>query len=164
LRREGEHRCERADDVLVGDLEGADGAATEAGLLLVQVVAPDVTHARVAVALGALANLRQASKLLLVPRDEQRSRSLERDADLVRIRGEQRVAACDEAGLDGPRLGVVGRVQDRRVRLACAGSNVSPCFEQRDLKLEVGQLACDRRSDVPGANDCDVVVRGAHPR
>jgi hypothetical protein len=44
--------------VLVGDLEGADSAATEARFLLVQVVAADVTHAGVAVALGALANLR----------------------------------------------------------------------------------------------------------
>ncbi len=69
--------------------------------------------------------------------------------------------ACDEPGLDRPRLGVVACMQDRGVGLARSGTDVLAGLDQRDSQLEASQLAGDRRPDVPRADDREVVVEVA---
>jgi hypothetical protein len=63
----------------------------------------------------------------------------------------------DEASLEGSGPTVVARVEDRGVGLAGARSDVGPRLDQRDAQLEAGELAGNRRPDVAGPGDGDVV-------
>ena len=111
----------------------------------------------IAVAAGVVFDGGEAVELLGGPGDEQRAGALERDADFFGVVEQQPVAARDEPGFQRAGLGVIAGVQDRGVGLAGAGADVAR-VQEHDAQLKARQFARDGGADIPGADDCDVVV------
>ena len=147
--------------MLVGNRERAGGAGPEVRLEDVELVDRYAPRGRVAV-LGRFAGDAGEGLLLLGrPRDQERTRPLDRDAEPRAVLQEQRMAAPHEPSLERAGLGVEARVQDRRVRLAGAGADVVAGFEEDAGDLVLREVARDRRTDHAGADDGDIVRQSA---
>ena len=158
LGRVGERRGERAHERLVRHLERAERARPELGLAPVELVHADLRHRAVAVGLRALDDARELAQLLLVPRHEQGAGALDRDAHPARVVGQEVEPACHQPRLEGARLGVEARVEQRCVRLARAGPNVGARLEQGHAEVEPSQLPRDRTAHHPRADDGHVRI------
>ena len=149
---------ERAYDVLVGNLQSPERIRAEMRLASVQLLAADLAHPIVATAPSVVDDRGEAFELRLVPRDQQPTAPLERNADLVGVAEQQAVATGDKSSLEGAWLGVESGVEDRGVGLAGPGANVAFGLDQHQPKLEPRKLAGDRTADVARADDRDVVI------
>ncbi len=161
LGGEGQRRGERADDPLVGDLQGASCAGAEVRLAPVELLHSQLADRLVAVGPRALDDPRELGELLLVPGHQQRPGGLDRYPDSLRVAAEQLVAAHHQPRLERARLGVEPGVQQRRVGLAGAGAHVRARLEQHHAQVEARELARDRAAHHSRPRDQDIGVEPA---
>ena len=122
----------------------------------VELVGRHLAHPLIAAGTGVVRD-RGRRELLVVPGDQERSGGLDRDAHLIGVVEQQRVATGDQCGLPPSGLGVEACMQDRGVRLARPRPDVA-AVDQGDPELEPRQLARDRGTDVPCPDDHDLEI------
>src|SRR5262245_18623689 len=155
---ERQRRRERADDALVRNLERASRSRPEVRLAPIELLDADLADRFVAVRPRALDDRGESISFVRAPGDEQRADRLHGDADLRRIGAEQLVASAVESGLERARRHVEPGVEERRVRLAGAGTDIGARLEQRAPELEAAELSRNGRADHTAADDNDVAV------